>query len=52
MYAIQRGLPEDLALELIQLTLIAVSLSILVHGTSVKPLMSRFWPHRKRLATP
>jgi len=49
MYAIQRGLPEKLALELIQLTLIAVSLSILVHGTSVKPLMSRFWRHRKHL---
>jgi NhaP-type Na+/H+ or K+/H+ antiporter len=52
MYAIQHGLPEDLALELLQLTLIAVSLSILVHGTSVKPLMSRFWRHRKRLPTP
>jgi NhaP-type Na+/H+ or K+/H+ antiporter len=52
MYAIQHGLPEDLALELIQLTLIAVSLSILVHGTSVKPLMSRFWRHRKSLPTP
>lgn len=49
MYAIQHGLPEDLALELIQLTLIAVSLSILIHGTSVKPLMSRFLRHRKRL---
>jgi len=44
MYVIQHGLPEDLALELIQLTLVAVSLSILVHGTSVKPLMSLFWP--------
>ncbi len=52
MYAIQHGLPEDLALELIQLTLIAVSLSILFHGTSVKPLMSRFWRHRKRLYAP
>jgi len=52
MYAIQHGLPEDLALELIQLTLIAVSLSILVHGTSVKPLMSRFWHHRKRVPSP
>ncbi len=48
MYAIQHGLPEDLALELIQLTLIAVSLSILVHGTSVKPLMNRFLRHRRR----
>jgi NhaP-type Na+/H+ or K+/H+ antiporter len=51
MYAIQHGLPEGLALELIQLTLIAVSLSILVHGTSVKPLMSRFWRDRKHLPT-
>ncbi len=52
MYAIQHGLPENLALELIHLTLITVSLSILVHGTSVKPLMSRFWRHRKHLRTP
>ncbi|MFY9328098.1 MAG: cation:proton antiporter [Georgfuchsia sp.] len=49
MYAIQHGLPEDLALQLIQLTLIAVSLSILVHGTSVKPLMGRFLRYRKHL---
>lgn len=49
MYAIQHGIPEDLALELIQLTLIVVTLSILVHGTSVKPLMSRFWRHRRSL---
>jgi sodium/hydrogen antiporter len=52
MYAIQHGLPEDLALELIQLTLVAVSLSILVHGTSVKPLMNLFWRYRKRLPMP
>jgi NhaP-type Na+/H+ or K+/H+ antiporter len=52
MYAIQHGLPEDLALDLIQLTLIAVSLSILVHGISVKPLMSRFWRYRRRLPKP
>lgn len=43
MYAIQHGLPEALALELIQLTLIVVALSILLHGISVKPLMGRFW---------
>ncbi len=42
MYAIQHGLSEDLALELIGLTLIVVTLSITVHGISVKPLMSRF----------
>ena len=52
MYAIQHGLPEDIALELIQLTLVAVSLSILVHGTSVKPLMSLFWRYRKRQPMP
>ena len=43
MYAIQHGLPEPLALELIQLTLIVVALSILLHGISVKPLMGYFW---------
>lgn len=43
MYAINHGLPEPMALELIHLTLIVVTLSILVHGVSVKPLMGRFW---------
>jgi len=47
MHAIQHGLPEPLAIELIQLTLITVTLSIFVHGTSVKPLMRRFWKTRK-----
>jgi NhaP-type Na+/H+ or K+/H+ antiporter len=50
MYAIQHGLPEELALEFIQLTLIAVALSILIHGTSVKPLMRMFWQRRTRRA--
>jgi NhaP-type Na+/H+ or K+/H+ antiporter len=48
MYAIQHGLPKGLALELIQLTLIAVSLSILIHGISVKPMMRIFWHRRIR----
>lgn len=52
MYAIQHGLPETLALELIQLTLIVVALSILIHGTSVKPLMSRFWRRDKQRQMP
>ncbi|MEO7105547.1 MAG: cation:proton antiporter, partial [Rhodoferax sp.] len=43
MYAIQHGLPEPLALQLIQVTLIVVALSILLHGTSVKPLLGLFW---------
>lgn len=52
MYAIQHGLPEALALELMQMTLIVVSLSILLHGVSVKPLMSRFWRRGSNIAPP
>ncbi|MBK7768071.1 MAG: cation:proton antiporter [Sulfuritalea sp.] len=52
MYAIQHGIAESLALELIQMTLIVVSLSILAHGTSVKPLMGVFWRHRRSLPAP
>jgi NhaP-type Na+/H+ or K+/H+ antiporter len=48
MHAIQQGLPGDLARELIHLTLIVITLSILVHGTSVKPLMNRFWKKGRR----
>ena len=51
MYAIQHGIPEPLALELTKLTLIVVTLSIFVHGISVKPLMSHFRRHRKQLPT-
>ena len=47
MYAIQHGLPEELALELIHLTLVVVALSIVVHGVSVKPLMSKFLRRRQ-----
>lgn len=43
MYAIQHGLPEPLALQLMQLTLIVVTLSIVLHGISVKPLMAQVW---------
>jgi NhaP-type Na+/H+ or K+/H+ antiporter len=49
MYAIQHGLPETLALDLVGLTLIVVTLSIFVHGISVKPLMGLFVRHRRRL---
>ena len=43
MFAIQHGLPEPLVLQLMQLTLIVVALSILMHGVSVKPLMHLVW---------
>ncbi len=48
MYAIEHGLPEPLALQMVQITLIVITLSILVHGTSVKPLMDRFWKSGRR----
>ena len=44
MYAIQHGLPEPVALELIHMTLVVVTLSIVLHGISVKPMMGRYWP--------
>ena len=47
MYAIENGLPEALSLQLIQMTLIVVTLSILLHGASVKPLMGHFWRRGK-----
>jgi NhaP-type Na+/H+ or K+/H+ antiporter len=47
MYAVNLGLPQAIALELIQFTLIVVTLSILMHGTSVKPLMGYFWRRSK-----
>ncbi len=43
MYAIDKGLSESLALELIHLTLIVITLSILFHGITVRPLLHRFW---------
>lgn len=45
MYAIQHGLPEELAL-------VVVTLSILLHGISVKPMMNRFWPQKKHRSQP
>lgn len=52
MYAIEHGLPQALALQLTQLTLIVVTLSILLHGISVKPMMSRYWRRGGRGAMP
>jgi NhaP-type Na+/H+ or K+/H+ antiporter len=48
MYAIQHGLPEALALELLHITLIVVTLSIVCHGVSVKPLLNWWGPGRQR----
>ncbi len=48
MFVIQHGLPEPVALQLIQYTLIVVTLSILLHGTSVKPLLGLFWKRSRQ----
>ncbi|PWF45405.1 cation:proton antiporter [Massilia glaciei] len=48
MYAINQGLPYVLARDLIQITIVVVMLSILVHGTSMKPLLDRFWRRGSR----
>ena len=47
MYAIEHGIPESLALELIHITLIVITLSILLHGLSVKPLFAKHNPPNK-----
>jgi len=50
MYAIQHGLLEEIALELLHITLIVVTLSILCHGVSVKPLLTWWGSGRDRHA--
>jgi sodium/hydrogen antiporter len=51
-YAIQHGLPADLAQPLTALTLTVVAVSIVVHGVSVTPLMSLYgsWTARRAAA--
>lgn len=46
MYAIQHGLDQAQAEQLTQFVLVVVTLSIIVHGTSVKPIMEKFWRRR------
>jgi NhaP-type Na+/H+ or K+/H+ antiporter len=45
MYAVNHGLPEDLSLRLISLTLSVIAFSVIVHGISVTPLMK--WYHSR-----
>ncbi|SNS79732.1 sodium/proton antiporter, CPA1 family [Noviherbaspirillum humi] len=50
MYAIQHGLSPEVARELVPMTLVVITLSILMHGTSVKPLLNRLWRPRPQSA--
>lgn len=42
MYALEKGVPTELAAPLVSLTFTLVALSILVHGVSVTPLLNRY----------
>jgi NhaP-type Na+/H+ or K+/H+ antiporter len=44
MFAVVFGLPEELAMEFIHITLIVIVLSIIIHGLTVKPMMLKWWP--------
>ena len=48
MYAINHGLPDALAKELIAITLTTVAASVLLHGISVTPLMSVYTRRKTR----
>jgi sodium/hydrogen antiporter len=43
MYAINHGLPKSMARDFIEITVVVIMLSILVHGTSTNFIMDRFW---------
>ncbi len=42
MYAVNHGLPTEVAADLIGITLAVISVSVVVHGFSVKPLVSMY----------
>ena len=48
MYAINHGLPQTLAEEIMAYTLITVAVSIVLHGISVTPLMDRYRSRKTR----
>jgi len=48
MYAIEHGLPRPLAEQLVAITLAVVTLSILLHGISVRPTMHLYWRRKVR----
>ncbi|MGZ8252571.1 MAG: cation:proton antiporter [Methylophilaceae bacterium] len=50
MYAINHGLQASIAEKLLPLTLVVITLSVFLHGISVKPLLGLLWKKRKHLA--
>lgn len=51
VYLIEQGLPTDLALELLHITLVVITLSIFLHGISTKPVLARYMPSPWRART-
>ena len=51
MYAVQHGVPKELAQTLCSLVLAIVTISIVVHGISVTPIMKKY-EARKKAVTP
>jgi NhaP-type Na+/H+ or K+/H+ antiporter len=51
MYAVNKGLPEELAMRLISLTFCVIAVSVIVHGISVTPLMAWYRSRQKSKAT-
>jgi NhaP-type Na+/H+ or K+/H+ antiporter len=48
MYAIEHGLPRPLAEQFVAITLAAVTVSIVLHGVSVRPIMHFYWKRKRR----
>lgn len=46
MYAVSHGVPEEIARQLVSLTLWVIAASVFVHGISVTPLMNWYKPRR------
>ncbi|MFL1465984.1 cation:proton antiporter [Marinobacter sp. HN1S83] len=44
MFAIVFGLPEEVDVEFIHITLVVVVLSIIIHGLTVRPIILKWWP--------
>lgn len=46
MYAVNHGLPDPLAEQIVSITLATVTISILLHGISVRPIMHLYWKRK------
>jgi len=44
MFAIVCGLPEELSVEFIHITLVVIVLSIIIHGMTARPMILKWWP--------